>query len=1438
MGFVSHASAATEFVSIVDTGNGTGTDYTSLSAWETGVQTDLTAATTLVFAGAKTGTMADNASVTGSISLATATVVHATDTQILLESISGTFQNGEQIQIDGSNYFTTSNTGDSAIAVAKCRASTGAADTAAVTITGWTTSATNYIKIWTDPTEGYRHDGKWDDRKYRLSHSDNTTGLTISEDYVKVDGLQIHQTTPPSSSFAYNIWQTSGGGSAISNSILRGPIATSSIYHGGMRITSSDTKNNYFYNNIIYDYLGDYGYAIALANANSTWYVFNNTAYDCHQTFWNANSGKFHLYNNISQSSTLGYSGSVDSADYNISDISSDAPGSHSITGTTTFISTSTDDFHLAQSDTGAKNAGTDLSADPNLPFSTDIDGSTRTGTWDIGADEAAIPVFYSVGQNTNDHKTSGSYVQDNFNRPDANPIGGNWSAITSEDPFRIVSNQMVATVTDSNGVYWNANAFDNDQYSQVTLKTAGGTYIGAMVRISSSAKTYYFFGSGATSSYVLGKYVSGSWTVINTYTETQAVNDVIKLRVVGTTLTPTLNGTDLQSFADSSISSGSPGIHTYGSTSAALDDWEGGNLGGSLIAPIMSISSGVGTFSVAQTATNMGVGDKVTYDTSTVAYISEKISSTQWKLITATGGTPANITDSAVVSIAHPFASLSAALPSSPGGSKGASYLNTADLVTGNYQLNIPCYYDTASDTTAVTINGWITGSANYIKVYTPSNTTIEVNQSQRHSGKWDEGKYRMEYSGAPGITIQTDDVRIDGLQLYLTSGGQNDGGIFTRNSNANSDFRFSNNIIKAPGNLGAWWMDGIQIYLSGSGNVYIWNNIIYGFGPNTNDNGILIDDSDFTAYIYNNTIYNCTNGIYRYSGTAVTKNNIAYNNSDNYLYYSTPFDASSTNNLSGPTQTDAPGSNPQNSKTITFADEANDDFHLVLEDAGARSYGVNLFADAYLPVKDDIDGQTRGEPWDIGADQYQGTVANSERNLPASLESGLIGYWSFDSPDTTWSSDTAGTTNDLSSNSYDGTLTNMLKVSSPIGGISRQGFDFRGQDANADNVSVTHSTAFDSADITYSAWIKPDTISNWDAITEVTPTQDYFGLYNGQYSIWGRCGNIYLGHTIKRNQWAFVAYVISGENYSLYEDGELIASGSGCSTSTTNHGLLKIGARSDDSMGFDGVIDEVRVYSRALSIDEVIQLYKLNAGKGKPNSVLSKTAGLSSGLVGHWSFNGPDTAWTSSTAGTTNDLSGNGHTGTLTNMSRSASPALGKLGQALKFDGVDDYVDAGDINAIDGISQMTISAWFYRDTQNDNIALEKGVSNINRIGINSNNTIYFNVGNGENAAGYTTNNKVGWFHVAMVFDGTQTGNPDRLKGYLDGVQQTLSWWSSYTIPDTAPSNSASFQIGHSVGNAMYAKGKFDDVRVYDRVLSAGEVADLYQTSQMKILK
>ncbi|KKQ39021.1 MAG: hypothetical protein US57_C0023G0007, partial [Candidatus Moranbacteria bacterium GW2011_GWC2_37_73] len=101
-----------------------------------------------------------------------------------------------------------------------------------------------------------------------------------------------------------------------------------------------------------------------------------------------------------------------------VNNISSDAtannltnPVNSKINQTVSFVDVANKDFHLSPSDTSAKNSGSDLSADANFAFNTDIDNQTRPSSsstiWDIGADEAATAIYYSVGQSVADLKTA-----------------------------------------------------------------------------------------------------------------------------------------------------------------------------------------------------------------------------------------------------------------------------------------------------------------------------------------------------------------------------------------------------------------------------------------------------------------------------------------------------------------------------------------------------------------------------------------------------------------------------------------------------------------------------------------------------------------------------------------------------------------------------------------------------------------------------------------------------------------------------------------------------------------------------------------------------------------------------------------------------------------------------------------------------------------------
>ena len=401
--------AATEFISVIDPGNGSGTDYTSLSAWEAANQVDLTAATTLVIAGSLTrGTIADGTPITQTTSGATAICVHHSATQMLISTLSGTPDATSTWfpTVDGSdatNAWTPTDAGDSAIAIAKCRSTAGTADTTAVTVDGWTTSATNYIKIWTDPSENYRHNGVWDEGKYRLEITGNSSAINAISGNVWVDGLQIKRITSSSYGSIYGI--TNSGVFKASNNIIN----VIDNYTNTTRaiFNNASNLNTYYWNNIIYGTNLDYGYY----QSSSYGFVYNNSVIGAVNGYYSSFSLVMTVKNNIAQGSTDGFFASSDlfasGSDYNISDLASDAPSPSYRSNLATeviFADEANQDFHLDSADTGARNRGAilyDSGDDANLNFTTDIDNNARldsAGTWDIGADEAITKVYRSVG--------------------------------------------------------------------------------------------------------------------------------------------------------------------------------------------------------------------------------------------------------------------------------------------------------------------------------------------------------------------------------------------------------------------------------------------------------------------------------------------------------------------------------------------------------------------------------------------------------------------------------------------------------------------------------------------------------------------------------------------------------------------------------------------------------------------------------------------------------------------------------------------------------------------------------------------------------------------------------------------------------------------------------------------------------------------------------
>ena len=201
--------------------------------------------------------------------------------------------------------------------------------------------------------------------------------------------------------------------------------------------------------------------------------------------------------------------------------------------------------------------------------------------------------------------------------------------------------------------------------------------------------------------------------------------------------------------------------------------------------------------------------------------------------------------------------------------------------------------------------------------------------------------------------------------------------------------------------------------------------------------------------------------------------------------------------------------------------------------------------------------------------------------------------------------------------------------------------------------------------------------------------------------------------------------------------------------------------------------------------------------------------TQTLSDSLQGHYHFNG-----------SAYDSSGKGNHGTLIGGLSPTTDRWGRSIQAYEYDGVNDAVDFPDDF---DYQQRTISIWFSPNSFKSSIqaiyvsdhgGLDYGSTKIWMI----DSTLWFGQGSGKTYT-FVPGFKLGeWYMVSM------TVNADSTKLYL--CDELLGAYSSFTSHSSSGNSWA--QIGKNRFDINYFEGKLDDLRVYNRVLSGSEIAEL----------
>ena len=390
------------------------------------------------------------------------------------------------------------------------------------------------------------------------------------------------------------------------------------------------------------------------------------------------------------------------------------------------------------------------------------------------------------------------------------------------------------------------------------------------------------------------------------------------------------------------------PTVDVYYSIGTSTADLKTGS-------PTITIASGTATLTVPQTG-NIGVGDVITYNTSSKAYIKSVTSQSTFVVTTATGGTPANVSGQTVNTIKRVFNDIATAESSS----SGASYLNTSDLATNNITLTWVCYKDGAFNVSStINISGYTTDSTRYITLTAASSSQVASGVSQRHTGTQGTGVVIEAASGVDMFSVNVrytriEWIEIDGNDIVSASG------IGTTGTGSYALFK---NLIIHNVTYGIFAQ-------SSSGNEEIRNCSIYKYV----EDAIHVISS--SVKVYNCSLYDSTGsgeGIQVESaGSATAKNVIAMDNSPDFY-------SDGTLSLSNCMSTDASAGNyggtgnlPNQSALYQFVSISGTiDLHLK-NDSDAINAGQDLSA----TFTDDIDGSTRSGTWDMGADESSGSV------------------------------------------------------------------------------------------------------------------------------------------------------------------------------------------------------------------------------------------------------------------------------------------------------------------------------------------------------------------------------------------------------------------------------------------------------------------------------
>ncbi len=444
------------------------------------------------------------------------------------------------------------------------------------------------------------------------------------------------------------------------------------------------------------------------------------------------------------------------------------------------------------------------------------------------------------------------------------------------------------------------------------------------------------------------------------------------------------------------------------------------------------------------------------------------------------------------------------------------------------------------------------------------------------------------------------------------------------------------------------------------------------------------------------------------------------------------------------------------------------------------------------------------------------------------AQSDAGLVAEWHFDEG-------SGNILKDSSGNGNDGTIYGATWTT----GISGKALSFDGVD---DYVDLGNALNFGTSDFSVEAWIKVegDSIKSYQTII----SDDYgpWTLYS--FEVRESDGHPFIvlrdnekdglvsegSVSLRDNKLHHIVAVRDGTRAYLYVDGSFVDSDENENLGAIDSGHNDwIGYKPDNNGAFNGIIDEIRIYNRALSAEEIKAHYDALTGSAPAAPPMQKptvSTVSDEGLLAEWHFD-------EGSATVLRDSSGYGNDGTI----HGATWTTGISGTALQFDGVNDHVVVPESPLWDfRTGDFTVSFWFMKLNTARGWAFSFGSGLQNNLCFDFDDPdaggwgawVYWMSGGAPHVRTKNTYYDGNWHYLSF----TRTGNIFEL--YIDGnpIAQTADSSDIEIIGDVYigafPGGSGYLGASYVGG---YFKGLIDEVRIYNRALSASEIKAQYET-------